>query len=183
MKIYLDTVILNKMVDDLWKFKEDRESFTKISKLKPDSFYVSQTITLQEIKNDPDPVHLNKVLKLYNNMKKISLPPSLSVISGFSNKDMDRIKLREIFTPDENKNPEPRENYVPHFQNKRGKQITADADHIYYAWKSGCDYFLTIDRDSIIEKYHNNKSEVDKIISPMKIVVPPTFLSKITSVN
>ena len=185
MKIYIDTDVLSNIASGKWYKKEDGKSLSAISELYPKSFCLSETLTLQEIqeiKNISDPELKNKVKEIYNRINKVSIP-SLSYGGGSSTQDPDRTKLRKIFTPEIDKSSGPKSNYITHFQNRKGKRITVDADHIYYSFKSGCDFFLTVDRDTIMRRYYNNKSEVDRIISPTKIVVPPTLLNLLNVVN
>ena len=52
-----------------------------------------------------------------------------------------------------------------------------DAEHIYIAKKSDCDFFLTLDHKSILNKYQRQKAGIDQVISPMKIVSPIELVS------
>ncbi len=185
MKIYIDTVILNRIEDGLWDLKEDSVSFKEILKLKTNFFWVSLK-TKEEINNIKDEGHRKKVLDIYRSMKKISSPPSSSYSSGlvrfgsgFSTQDLDLTKLINLFY---SPSPYYKKKTLSVVQNKKGKMILNDVFHIYYAWKGSCDYFLTLDR-KLIRKYHNPKikHEVDRIVSPMKIVDPQTLLNLLIS--
>lgn len=51
-----------------------------------------------------------------------------------------------------------------------------DAEHIFQAEKSEIEYFLTLDRRTIIERIKQNKKEFDSIGIKIKIVSPSEFI-------
>lgn len=193
MRIYLDTVILNKIVNHAWDPKcKDAESFDRIWKLIPtDSFRVSQK-TLEEINNtgEEQEEHKYKVLKIYENMKKISLPNSLSYSGGLvkfggasSTQDIVLTKLINLLYSESEYYKRKVLSVIQITEGrKRGKMITNDAFHVYYAYTGGCDFFLTIDR-KLIKRYIRHKPEVDSIIFPMKIGDPQALLNILISTN
>ena len=175
MKIYLDTCILTHLVDGRWDL-QDSELIKKIWEIKTVSFWASNK-TLEEINNIPDEEFRKKVMAEYNKVNKTPSIPSLSTSlskfgSSSSTQDPDLTELIELL-----KTEYPRRKVLSVIENSRGKMITNDAYHIYYARMANCDAFLTGDRRTIIKRYEKNKNEFNLIIGNMKIVDPPTLLN------
>lgn len=54
-----------------------------------------------------------------------------------------------------------------------------DAEHIFQAVKAKCDYFLTLDRSTIIDRVHSNRDFLARICPNMEIVDPGSLLARL----
>lgn len=181
MKVYLDTCIFDLIID----FGENQKSshsvaFEKIWIYPSVSFWVSPVKSLEEINNIKDNGKRDKCLEIFKKLNKTPPTPSSSYGSFVrfnrpSTQDLDLTKLIKLLYSGSEYYPKRTLSVI---QNDKGKQITNDVFHIYYAWKGKCDYFLTVDY-KLIKKCENLKIKFDSIISPMKIVNPPALLGDI----
>jgi hypothetical protein len=163
-KIYIDTCVLSSIRNLDWK-DTDRDALDLISDLEGVMMMTSQK-TLDEFKNSKDKNLMVALKLIYKIISKTPTRPSMSYggwgsgswgavpFGGGSTQDPKLTKLRSIF-----------------------KQV--DASHIYEASESGCNYFLTTDRKTILNKYKSRKTEIDAFVGGLRIVDPVELLKLI----
>lgn len=162
IKVYVDACILSAISRLDWE-DVDRDALDTLCDLDNIDLTTSRK-SLDEFLNYKGR-DLRVALKLiYKIINKTPSRPSLSYSGGWgsapwgtmswgggSTQDIKRTKLREIFD-------------------------LIDADHIYEASESNCQYFLTLDRKTILKRYSKRKTEVDSLIGNMRIVSPTDLL-------
>lgn len=166
--IYLDTCVLSRITD--LKFESDiANALEKICDSEKTELVTSDK-TLEEfnnVKNDKKKTAFRLIYKLISKIQKknpiIVTNSALfgdalfgSVPFGGDDSHVDEllIELNKFFDKD-------------------------DSDHIYQAIKNDCDYFLTLDYKTIINRYKRNKTEIDSLLSKTKIVDPIDLESQI----
>lgn len=142
------------------------------------SFWVSPVKSLEEISNIEDKDKRDKFLDIFNKLNKTSPITSLSIgnlarFNGHSTQDLNLTKIIELM---HKSSPYYKKRQLSVVQNDRGKMITNDAFHIYYAWKAGCNFLLTTDDKTLIKRVNRNRIKFDSIIGNMKIVNPVTLV-------
>lgn len=164
MKIYLDTCTLSFLYKKDVDIKQ-AEALLSIIKNK-DLEIVTSAMTKVEIdnaQNDYDRVVLNILYEMVG--KVYAIPPKIpysgrigetpwGVPLGSSGYITDAIYVT----------------LEPFFKDKN------DVAQIYYAVKTKCDYFLTVDKKTILKPYEKNRSVFDELIKPTKIVDPLTLV-------
>ena len=178
MNIYVDNSIISGIVRHDWDKKfNDEIAWERIRDHELVNMVVS-SVTYKEI-NGADSEIKKDLLKIADGFKCIQLP-TLSYgnvpfgQSRGSTQDPSLTQLRKIFTPLVKKDS------APKLENARGKALTNDADHIYRAYSSGCDYFLTVDRKAI-KRYLKNQKKVKNYIGKMEIIDPPALWNLLDS--
>ena len=166
IKVYVDTCILSKLV---WHATEEEQQ-KALDKICDYDYikFVTSPITLEEFNKTPQ-AHIRVALRVYykliNEIPNVnfikfkggwSFPWSFPKSYGTAVKDELYKKLEIIF-------------------------IKKDIKHIYNAVKDNCDYFLTLDYKTILDKIKKDSvSIVLKEICPdMQFVDPKTLLEKI----
>ena len=158
-KIYLDTCILSKLLQENIE-DEQLVALDKISD-NADANLVTSPKTLQEFCNTTNDKRRMALKVLFKIIGKVYAPPHTREYSplfgdapwgvpwgegGTITEDL-FIQLKNFFDHD-------------------------DAEHIYAAKKAECDFFLTLDMRSIINRYKKNKDKIEEFLSPLEIVDP-----------
>ena len=161
MKVYLDTCILSRLLD--LRIKSDQLNSLDIISSNEDVEFVTSPKTLQEFENTTNENRRKSLRILFKIIKKIYAPPPVYSYSGlfggapFGVAQFGGGSGKIINTP--------YDKLIKYFDKN-------DAAHIYFAIKSKCDYFLTLDNQTIIDVVKKNSNKIKKIIEPMKIVNP-----------
>ncbi len=167
IKIYFDTNIISRTKDFRIK-KKDARALGVISNMNNIELFTSKK-TKREIEECEDESQKGMMIFVYNLIKKIPEEKLLKEISssvgvasigvcsiggGFCvSEDNLFKKIKEIF--DEN-----------------------DAEHIFQAIKNDLDYFITLDKKSILNRISGNKNELEKISNDMKFLSPSDFIKE-----
>jgi len=166
LKVYIDTCILSKLV---WHSTEEEQqkSLDKICDYDCIDF-VTSPITLEEF-NKTKQAHIRVGLKVfYKLINKIPNAKFTKTEGGLTFPIKFPISFGTIIEED---------------LYKKIKKIFKKRDilHIYNAIKGNCNYFLTSDNKTILNKLKNNKTlaELKEICPDMEFVDPNTLLKKI----
>lgn len=155
LRIYIDNSILSRSVDGKLK-KSDQATLNKFLKSTIVTFVYSLK-TKEEIEatiNNETRIRINKTLQSLNNVE-LATWTSLSYTSGYSSQDTERTELRKNF-------------YDTSRPNARAEP-TNDGDHVYAAFKSNCDYFLTHDK-KLFETSVKKKETLKALIGSLQII-------------
>ena len=160
-KVYLDTCVLSNLLQN----EIDDDQLDALDYIVDDKELelVTSNKTLDEFLNTPDDRRRKSLKVLFKIIGKVYAPPHKRHYSGLvgdapfgvvpmgggSVTVVDGLSsgLCKIF--DEN-----------------------DAEHIYISKKSGCDYFLTLDRRTILNRVARNQDKMDLMIGPMRVCDP-----------
>ena len=154
--VYLDTNILSR-ISDLRISKKTAHALERLAIIEGIRF-VTSAKSREEILRTSNP-HKNSVLQfLYALIQKIPLQiinygaatgsgPTGAFPTGGDWTEPIYEELNQIFDPD-------------------------DAEHIFQALQASCDYFMTLDRETILRRASGNPTEVKRICGKMEIVSP-----------
>ena len=67
----------------------------------------------------------------------------------------------------------------PVYEGLRDLFDPTDAHHIFLAVRNECDYFLTLDRGTIVTRALENPQTVARLCGPLKVVDPPRLLDSV----
>jgi len=166
--VYVDNCILSRIIDLRFK-KSTGVAIEKLCDL-DEVEMVTSSKTLDEFLNtteDKKRTALRLLFKLISKIKKkepmIFYPATFGGVpfgtatfgGGYSATDPVFEKINKIFDKD-------------------------DSDHIYQAFKNGCQYFLTLDKETILNRVKKYKKELDLIPLNMKLVDPTGLVNEIS---
>lgn len=160
-KVYIDGCIISDS-SKIDNFKEEEKmALKKLWKLSDELFYTSEK-TRREIEKHRNLKKREDLISLYNLIKKVPkkniiklIPATLNSVkfnettfNGHAEReDMLLTKLKQIFEKD-------------------------DAEHIFQAEKNNLDYFLTLDKKTILNRVRERQDQLKKIGLNIKIVSP-----------
>ena len=169
VKVYLDANILSRITDYPTPHlgNEDKHAIGQLAEMEDIDFVTSRK-ALEEFQrsNDPD---RQEILKLvYRLMSKIQ-----------STELFEASLYGEALYGQANYGPTPDTLYV------QLKAIFADDDvqHIFQAIKGKCDYFLTLDAKTILNRARANAAQLDALAPGMRFGTPSQLLAAIDPSN
>jgi predicted nucleic acid-binding protein len=163
-KVYLDTNILSRIpnLDVSEGIENDLDALTRLVELDGINF-VTSFKTKEEILKTPNKIKNYALRIVYGIMKKIPMHTvhishggaigasaiGEDAIGGGGWIEIDPLydELNAIFDDD-------------------------DAEHIFQAIRAGCDYFITFDKKTILNRASKSQNEVQKICGMMRLVSP-----------
>ena len=165
MKVYLDTCFISRLTD--LNLSEDEALAYQLLAENQEMRLVTSSKTKQEFEKASNVVRNRALMFLYALFSKI--PHRIGEVSGcWGSAPWGRTMwgrgwvdpmlkgLREIFEPD-------------------------DAQHIFLAVKDECDYFLTLDRKSILSRVQANQPKIVSLCGDMKFTSPVEMLPLLQS--
>ena len=160
-KVYLDTCVLSKLNNS--KLELDQlKALDKLSDMDNIDFTSSDKM-LEEFLNTSDDKTRMELRVLYKLINKLPGRDTTETQTSF---------LSPGF-------PVPTEAKKPLLYKLEKTFDTADAEHIYHAIKGNCDYFLTLDKKSILNKIEKYREKLEEISSGMRYVDPVALLKEI----
>jgi len=159
MKIYLDTCVLSRLVD--LRVKDNQlDALESIASYEPAKLVTSPK-TLEEFSKVNNPQRRKSLIVLFKIIEKVyAIPPVRPYPPMFGNMSWG-VPFRESG-----------ELVEPPYDKLRTLFDDNDASHIYFAYKSDCDFFLTLDQTTIVDIARKNEKDVKTLLQPMKIVNP-----------
>ncbi len=159
--VYLDTNILSRIPDPQVP-EQTAHALAKLTRLGGIKFVTSDK-SKQEILKTPNQQRNSLLQFLHALINKVPLytvhysgalgmAPLNATPVGGDWTDPTYAKLTRIFEPD-------------------------DAEHIVQALRAGCDYFMTLDVKTILNRVRANLAEVQEISGPMRFVAPEELVS------
>jgi predicted nucleic acid-binding protein len=161
MRVYLDTNVLSR-VTDLRLTAEDARALRLIGDA-PNVSLVASSETRRELAKTPDAIRNQVLMFLCSLFSKV--PDRIGEVSGCLGSaplgrtplgggwvDPSLRGLRAIFDPD-------------------------DAQHIFVAAKSGCEFFMTFDQKTILSRVRADPRRVEALRKGMRLVSPSELLS------
>lgn len=159
MKIYLDTCVLSRLVD--LRVKDAQlDALEFIASYEPAKLVTSPK-TLDEFSNVTNPKRRKSLIVLFKIIEKVyAIPPvtPYSPLFGDAPWGVPFGESGELIEP-------PYDKLRTFFDDN-------DSSHIYFAYKSNCDFFLTLDQTTIVDVVRKDEKEVESFLQPMKIVNP-----------
>jgi len=138
MKIYLDTCILSRLLD--LRVKDNQlDALESIASYEPAKLVTSPK-TLEEFSKINNPKRRKSLIVLFKIIEKVyAVPPvrEYSPLFGDMPWGVPFGSSGELVEP-------PYDGIRKIFDDN-------DASHVYFAYKSGCDYFLTLDQTTIVD--------------------------------
>jgi predicted nucleic acid-binding protein len=161
MKVYLDTCIINSIVDLQHLTDNDADALGIIAEHEGLEFFVSNKVSdeIKKAKIEKRRSVLTFVEKLFNRISDKNI-----IINGYSG--FGAIGFGTAYFGGGHNE------YNPLFIKLRKYFDYDDSEHIFQAILANCDFFLTLDKKTIINPYNNMKSEIDTLLGKTKIKTP-----------
>jgi len=158
MRIYVDNCVIGLIVDTAPE-ADELAAFVNIT-ARSDLELVVSGKTSEELRRAQDRLKGQKLQILANLLKRVHSVQEISAAYGASAygelpyagewTDPLLVGLRTIFEPD-------------------------DADHVFQAARSGCRYFLTVDRRTILDRAAKHKADLTALCPDLDFVSPVTL--------
>ena len=161
--VYLDTNIFSRITD--LKISSQAANAYRALADRQDIKLVTSPKTIQEIKQAPNKDRASVLHFIYSLFEKVPLQASeysasistasigsTPIAGGWT--DPLYSELKKIFDPD-------------------------DAEHIFQAAKSLCDYFLTLDKKSILNRVENNQEKLAELCPSLVFVHPEVIIERL----
>lgn len=153
MKIYLDTCILSRLLD--MRVKERQlDALEFIATYEPAKLVTSPK-TLEEFSNVINPQRRKSLIVLFKIIEKVYAVPPIRPYSPLFGDMPFGVPFGESG-----------ELIEPPYDKLRTLFDDNDASHIYFAYKSECDFLLTLDQTTIVDVAKKNEDELKKMIQP-----------------
>lgn len=159
MKIYLDTCILSRLVDLRVKDRQ-LDALEFVASYEPAQLVTSPK-TLEEFSNVTNPKRRKSLIVLFKIIEKVYAVPPVRPYSPLFGDAPWGVPFGESG-----------ELIEPPYDKLRTLFDDNDASHIYFAYKSNCDFFLTLDQATIVDVARKNEDELTTVLQPMQIVNP-----------
>ncbi len=176
LKVYVDTCILSNLLDyacsmDFGSFQDDMTALDKVCNMDFVELVTTEK-TLDEIIRTQDDTRRTSLKVLFKIMTKISSAQLLSFQPlGFNRMPFNRGGFN---LPD-------REEEDPLFSQLKSIFDEADAEHIFQAVKRKCEFFLTVDRKTILNRVGNKREKVGEFCPEISFVDPQGLLRELKS--
>ena len=164
MRVYLDTSFISR-VSDLRLEPEDAAAYPRIARF-PGLALVTSTTIRDEISRTPDPKRRAMLQFLYSIFEEVpSYSPSVSAMIGGSMVGETMLggggSLNPLFA-----------SLLTIFERD-------DALHIFNACQAECDYFLTLDRSTILDRAAARTTVLRGLCPTLKIVSPRQLIAEL----
>lgn len=175
IKVYLDTCILSNLQGENFKKPHMIKHYEALDKVADLDFIelVTSEKTLEEFlgtKDDGIRIALKVLFKLVSKVSTSHLRVEYS--AGFGQGSFGMMPFNTSHFSDD-----------PLFSVLKGLFDVADAEHIFHAAKAGCQYFLTVDDNTIIKRVNKNRNLLETQIPHLKIVDPTELLESLVDLS
>lgn len=163
--IYLDTNILSR-IPDLKVTEETASALAKLAGMGMIRFVTSHK-TKQEILKTPNP-HRNSLLQfLHAIVQKVETVP-VYYSGAIGGAPINATPINGNWTE-------------PSYANLKRLFDNDDAEHIVQALKAGCDYFMTLDKKTILNRAKRHALDVESICGKMALLSPEDVVRTLES--
>lgn len=173
IKVYIDTSIISRHFDARIK-PPTADALEQIAKSSRDqvSFVISTTVD-REIENAADDARRALLLFVARLSDRVEVQPHQFAMRGmrFLTSGQTQVRnWRDVIHGE-----------APLYAELRKIFDETDAEHIFRAIKSGCDYFLTLDHATILDRIAPNQAAVDQLCGSLQIVSPHQLAARLPS--
>ena len=167
MKVYLDTSIISRLTD--LNLSEDAALAYQLLAENQAVHLVTSSKTKQEFDKASNVVRNRALMVLYTLFSKI--PHRIGEVSGcYGSAPYGRTRYGGGWVD-------------PILQGLRGIFEPDDAQHIFLAAKDECDYFLTLDKKTILSRVRANQPKIASLCGGMQFVSPEEMLRILQGAN
>ena len=168
IKIYLDTNIISRIRDGYCS-RDDLNSIARIMEYKESIFTSEKTKReIDKYKNQAGKKELNAI---YNSLKKIPEANVIKTIPAMFN----AIRFNEATFNGSARREDPL------FSDMKAIFDEDDAEHIFQAEKNELDFFLTLDKNTILDRVISKKDKLEELNVKIRFVSPQELAIILTS--
>lgn len=165
--VYLDTCVISRRGD--WRLKaSDATAMEGLSEFAGQIRYVSSHHLTNEVAQTRDPKTRGLLLLLAAVIEKVPWEvPEWS--GGVGGSPVGLLGIHGSWVD-------------PVYDGLRGIFEPPDAHHLFLAVRGGCDFFLTLDRESILDRSSGNEQRIADLCGKTRLVDPALLLDAVTPV-
>ena len=168
-KIYLDTSILSRFMDQRLVISEADARALKLLGENQEVYFVVSLKVKQELEKVPNPIRNDLLQFIYFAYQEI--PHRICEVASRGCYGSARYGSTRYGRSG---------GWVhPTFQGLRGIFEPDDAEHIFFASEDECDYFLTLDKHTILSRVRANPQEIRSLCGKMRFGSPEEVLALI----
>lgn len=161
--VYLDTNIFSR-VTDLRISADTAEAYRRLADV-PDLTLVTSAKTKQEMERTPNEARASVLLFLFGIFSKV--PWNVAKCSGsFNSVGFNVCALNSSWVH-------------PMLRALRATFDADDADHIFQAAQAGCQYFLTLDDQTILSRVRDNRPLIESLCPQLKFCSPVELIAEL----